>query len=205
MKKTIVYFFTAAVLAAGCLCRAQDKAKPSVDSKQKTLVAFFSRAGENYKVGYVEKGNTQIVAEIISEQTGGKLFRIETETPYPNVYNECLEITKKEGNANARPAVKNDISVEDYNVVFIGFPIWWGDMPMAVYTFLEKHNWKGKTIIPFCTHEGSGFSGTEASLGRVCGGATLLKGVAIQGHTAQNSKNRVKNFIAGWLEKLKLQ
>lgn len=169
---------------------------------EKVLVAFFSRAGENYAVGYIEKGNTHIVAEMIAEETGGTLFHIEPVTPYPEDYTECTQVAKKEKNENARPAVKGDIKVEDYDVIFIGYPNWWGDMPMAVYTFIEKHDWTGKTVVPFCTHEGSGLSGTERKLKNACQGATVLKGLAIRGNTAQNARTQAKQILTKWLENL---
>lgn len=169
---------------------------------EKVLVAFFSRAGENYAVGYIEKGNTHIVAEMIAEETGGTLFHIEPVTPYPEDYTECTQVAKKEKNENARPAVKGDIKVEDYDVIFIGYPNWWGDMPMAVYTFIEKHDWTGKTVVPFCTHEGSGLSGTERKLKNACRSATVLKGLAIRGNTAQNARTQAKQILTKWLENL---
>lgn len=169
---------------------------------EKVLVAFFSRAGENYAVGYIEKGNTHIVAEMIAEETGGTLFHIEPVTPYPEDYTECTQVAKKEKNENARPAIKGDIKVEDYDVIFIGYPNWWGDMPMAVYTFIEKHDWTGKTVVPFCTHEGSGLSGTERKLKNACQGATVLKGLAIRGNTAQNARTQAKQILTKWLENL---
>lgn len=169
---------------------------------EKVLVAFFSRAGENYAVGYIEKGNTHIVAEMIAEETGGTLFHIEPVTPYPEDYTECTQVAKKEKNENARPAVKGNIKVEDYDVIFIGYPNWWGDMPMAVYTFIEKHDWTGKTVVPFCTHEGSGLSGTERKLKNACQGATVLKGLAIRGNTAQNARTQAKQILTKWLENL---
>ncbi len=169
---------------------------------EKVLVAFFSRAGENYAVGYIEKGNTHIVAEMIAEETGGTLFHIEPVTPYPEDYTECTQVAKKEKNENARPAVKGDINVEDYDVIFIGYPNWWGDMPMAVYTFIEKHDWTGKTVVPFCTHEGSGLSGTERKLKNACRSATVLKGLAIRGNTAQNARTQAKQILTKWLENL---
>lgn len=169
---------------------------------EKVLVAFFSRAGENYAVGYIEKGNTHIVAEMIAEETGGTLFHIEPVTPYPEDYTECTQVAKKEKNENARPAIKGDIKVEDYDVIFIGYPNWWGDMPMAVYTFIEKHDWTGKAVVPFCTHEGSGLSGTERKLKNACLGATVLKGLAIRGNTAQNARTQAKQILTKWLENL---
>ena len=95
------------------------------------------------------------------------------------------------------------IAGENYDVIFLGYPNWWGDMPMAVYTFIEKHDWNGKTVIPFCTHEGSGLSGTERLLEQACKGATIAKGLAVQGTTAQNSQAQAKKTVQSWLNKLK--
>lgn len=167
---------------------------------KKTLVAFFSRAGENYAVGHIEKGNTHVVAEMIAAETGGDLFHIEPVTPYPDDYTECTEVAKRELNAKARPAIKGDIKAEDYDIIFIGYPNWWGDMPMPVYTFIEKHGWQGKTVIPFCTHEGSGLSGTENKLKAACQGATVLKGLAVRGATAQNKREQARQSVKNWLE-----
>lgn len=201
MKQRILYVLMI-IFGISFSAYAQDKTNVTYTMEKKILVAFFSRAGENYSVGYIEKGNTQIVAEIISEHTGGKLFHIETAIPYPSSYKECIEIAKQEKEDNARPAIKGDIPVEDYDVVFIGYPNWWGDMPMAVYTFIEKHNWQGKTLIPFCTHEGSGLSSTEKKLSKACAGSVLLKGIAIKGSTAQKSKDRTKQIVTDWLDGL---
>lgn len=169
---------------------------------KKTLVAFFSREGENYAVGNIKKGNTHIIAEMIAAETGGDLFHIEPVTPYPEDYTECTEVAKRELNAKARPAIKSDATVEDYDIIFIGYPNWWGDLPMAVYTFIEKHQWEGKTVIPFCTHEGSGLSSTESKLKNACTRATVLKGLAIRGATAQNSQEQARQSVRNWLNKL---
>ncbi len=201
MKKGIISILMI-ILGIGFSAYAQDKTNVTDTMEKRILVAFFSRAGENYNVGCIKKGNTQIVAEIISEHTGGKLFHIETATPYPSTYKECIEIAKQEKDDNARPAIKGDVPVEDYDVVFIGYPNWWGDMPMAVYTFIEKHNWQGKTVIPFCTHEGSGISSTEKKLSKACAGSVLLKGIAIKGSIAQKSKDRTKQVVTDWLDGL---
>lgn len=169
---------------------------------KKTLVAFFSRAGENYAVGHIEKGNTHIIAEMIAEETRGGLFHIEPQTPYPDDYTECTEVAKRELNAQARPAIKDDAAVEDYDIIFIGYPNWWGDMPMPVYTFIEKHDWQGKTVIPFCTHEGSGLSDTEEKLKEACKGAIVLKGLAVRGATAHGNQSQAEQSVRNWLNKL---
>ncbi|MDO4163858.1 MAG: flavodoxin [Bacteroides sp.] len=170
-------------------------------NNQKVLVAFFSRTGENYNVGHITKGNTHIIAEMIADETGGTLFQIEPVTPYPDNYNECIEIAKTEKNNHARPAIKGDIAVEDYDIIYLGYPNWWGDMPMPVYTFIEKHKWAGKTVIPFCTHEGSGLSGTESKLKTACQGATVARGLAIQGKIAQQSRTQALKTVQAWLKK----
>ena len=191
-----------------CACaftaHAQGNTSQTTDMKnsKKVLVVFFSRTGENYAVGNIEKGNTHIVAEIIAKETGGKLFRIETVKPYPDEYKACVEVAKAEKENNARPEVKGDVKVENYDIIFLGYPNWWGDMPMAVYTFIEKHNWNGKTVVPFCTHEGSGLSGTERKLKNVCRGAMVSEGLAIKGTTAQNSQPQALKAVQTWLKKV---
>ena len=164
-----------------------------------TLIAFFSRADENYNVGYIEKGNTHIIAEIIASYTGGELFHIERNTPYPTAYRECTDEAQREKNANARPALLEDKDISEYDTIYLGYPNWWGDMPMPVYTFIESHDWSGKTVIPFCTHAGSGLSGTVSTLRSKLTGATVLNGLAIAGTTAQNdrtaSDKAVKDFL----------
>ena len=139
---------------------------------------------------------------MIAENTGGKLFEIVPVKDYPVTYNACVDVAKKEKESGARPAVKDDIAIEDYDVVFIGYPDWWGDMPMAVYTFIEKHRWTGKTVIPFCTHEGSGLSNTEEYIADACKGAKVEKGLAIKGSTAQNKQEQAKKYVAQWLKQL---
>ncbi len=200
-----IYSFIA-ILLVGLLpitsCAQTNQRKEQNMKEKKILVAFFSRAGENYAVGHIEKGNTHIIAEMIAAETDGDLFHIEPVTPYPDDYTECTEVAKQELNVKARPAIKGDIKVEDYDIIFIGYPNWWGDMPMPVYTFIEKHSWQGKTVIPFCTHEGSGLSGTENKLKAACKGATVLKGLAVRGATAQNAQAQAKESVKNWLNKL---
>lgn len=173
-----------------------------METKQKTLVAFFSRTDENYAVGYIKKGNTHIVAEMIAAETEADMFHIETVNPYPANYNECIEVAKREKQSKARPEIKGDVRVEDYDVIFLGYPNWWGEMPMAVYTFIEKHNWQNKIVIPFCTHEGSGLSGTERRIQSACEGATVMKGIAIRGYTAQNEQETTRKTVQTWIKGL---
>ena len=170
---------------------------------KKILVAFFSRTGENYAVGRIEQGNTHIVAELIASATGGTLFRIEPAPPYPDNYRACTEVAQQEKRSKARPALGGDIAAEEYDVIFLGYPNWWGDLPMCVYTFLEQHDWQGKVVIPFCTHEGSGLSDTENRLRTTCRGASVLNGLAVRGSVAQNERETARKQVLEWLKRLK--
>lgn len=170
---------------------------------KKILVAFFSRAGENYAVGHIEQGNTHIVAELIASATGGTLFRIEPAIPYPDDYRACTEIAQREKRSKARPALVGEIAAEEYDVIFLGYPNWWGNLPMCIYTFLEQHDWQGKVVIPFCTHEGSGLSDTENRLRTACRGASVLNGLAVRGFVAQNEREKARKLVLEWLKQLK--
>lgn len=206
MKKTnlLTALMMLMVAAMPAATYARNNTNNSQDMKsKKTLVVFFSRTGENYAVGNIAKGNTHIVAEIIAEQTGGTLFQIEPVAAYPEKYKECTELAKREVDTKARPAIKGDIAVEEYDTIYIGYPNWWSDMPMPVYTFIEKHNWQGKTVVPFCTHEGSGLSATESKLKKACEGAAVLGGLALRGSVAQKSQEQTRTAVANWLAGLK--
>lgn len=195
-----------AMILTSCIActDAQTSDVPNVgQNTKKVLVAFFSRTGENYAVGTIEKGNTHCLAEIIAAQTKGQLFEIKPAKAYPDVYDECTALAKKEKESKARPEVTSDIDIEDYDVIFLGYPNWWSDLPMPVYTFIEKHVWEGKTVIPFCTHEGSGLSDTEAAIKSACAGATVLKGLAMKGSVAQKEPDKAAQSVTAWLEKIK--
>ena len=176
----------------------------SFAAEVKSLVVVFSRADENYSVGYITKGNTMILAEMIASKTGSDLFEIQPAKKYPADYDTCIDIAKKELNAKARPAILEDKDVSEYDTVYFGYPIWWGDLPMCFYTFIEAHDWNGKKIIPFCTHEGSGLAGTERNLKRALKGAEIMKGLAVRGSTAQNDKSGAERAIDSWLNGLGL-
>ena len=161
----------------------------------KSLVLVFSRADENYSVGYILKGNTMILAEYIAEKTGSDLFEVKPAKKYPADYDTCIDVAKNELNNNARPAILEDKDISEYDTIFMGYPIWWGDLPMCLYTFIEAHNWEGKKIIPFCTHEGSGMGRTESDIKRVCSGAKVERGLAVHGADASQSRALVENWL----------
>ena len=126
---------------------------------------------------------------MIAKQLDAELFEISTVNAYPDKYDACTKAAKQEQEENARPALSATVkNMENYDVIFLGYPNWWSDMPMAVYTFLESYNFSGKTVIPFCTHEGSGLSSTEGSIADICTGVTVLDGLALKGSMAQNSQ-----------------
>lgn len=167
----------------------------------KTLVAFYSRADENYFGGtyrYIPVGNTQRVAQVIAQETGADLFSIQQVQPYAAEYQTCVAQAREDFYSKARPAVKNlPENLDDYEEIYLGYPNYCGDMPMAVYTFLEAFSWEGKTIHPFCTHEGSGLSDTERSIQRTCSGATVTKGLAVHGSHVDSAQHAIQTWIGG--------
>ena len=166
------------------------------------LVAYFSLAGEQYNVGVIEEGNTSIIAHMIAEQTGADLFEIEAVTPYPETHSDLLEVSQQEMAENARPEIIGTVdNMDEYDTVFIGYPNWWGDMPMIVYHFIESYDFSGKTIVPFCTHGGSGLSGTEGTIADLTG-ADMVDGFAISGETAQNDRETSLERVTEWLREV---
>ena len=181
---------------------AEDVAEPASGSTN-VLVVYFSRTGEQYGVGVIDKGNTAIVAEMIAEQTGADTFEIlPQEDYYPYTYDELTDIARKELNDNARPAYAGEVpDLSQYSTIFIGAPVWWGDWPMIMYTFFEnnKEGLAGKTLIPFSTHEGSGLSGFDKKLSSACPDATVLEGLAIRGNDCQNDQDSVREDVSEWV------
>ena len=165
----------------------------------KTLIAFFSRADENYFGGamrYVKVGNTEIVAGIIKDLIPADSFKIEMKNPYSPVYMTCIEEAKKDLRAKARPElVSMPESIDEYDTVILAYPNYWGTMPMAVYTFLENFDFSGKTILPLCTNEGSGMGSSEREIKKTCPGAEVKKGLPITGSAAASSKSSVERWL----------
>lgn len=167
------------------------------------LITFFSLAGETYVNGRIENrpvGNTEVIARKLQDKIGGDIFHIETVTPYPHDHYEIIDKAKEELHTNDRPEIKG--SVEDmnsYETIILGYPNWWGTMPMAVKTFLEGYDFGGKTIIPYCTHEGSGMGHSESDLKKICPDSTILQGTPIHGadvEFADREVNRIINQIS---------
>ena len=163
---------------------------------KKSIVIYFSRADENYAVGYVTKGNTEIIAEYIRDITGADLFRVDRAVPYSKSYKECCDEALIERNNNERPKIAKMLdSIEDYEVIYIGYPIYWGTMPMPLFTQLERLDWNGKIVKFFSTHEGSGLCSSEEDIREICKGATILPGIDIRGSMVSTSKEKIENWI----------
>lgn len=213
MKKVISILMVLVLLCAAMPSFAEENA-----AAPRVLVAFLSRAGENYNVGtakegsasaayagYIEKGNTAMMAALIAEATGGDLFEITSVTPYPEDYASMLRIAQEEIDTDARPELAAQVeNMADYDLIFIGYPIWHGRMPQAIYTFMESYDLAGKTVIPFNTHEGSGQSGTQRVIENALPDCTVLQGLAIQGKIAQENEERTRTLLTDWLTGLNL-
>ena len=166
----------------------------------KTLIAFFSRADENYFGGamrYVKVGNTEIVCDLMKDMVAADVFKIEMAEPYSPVYMTCIEEAKRDLRAKARPELKRWIeSVADYDTVILAYPNYWGTMPMAVVTFLEKFDFTGKRILPMCTNEGSGMGASERDIRKYAPGALVEKGLSVTGSRAASSGAEVKRWLS---------
>jgi flavodoxin len=165
----------------------------------KCLIAYYSRKGQNYVNGDIVDlpvGNTEIAALIIQATTGGDLLHLETVKEYPEDYGRTTDVAREELRQNARPKLKDQPkSVDGYDTVFLGYPNWCGTAPMPVFTFLESYDFSGKTIIPFCTHEGSGMGRSESDIRKACPGAKVLGGLAIRGGIVQSAEQDIRRWI----------
>ena len=163
------------------------------------LIAYYSRAGENYFGGAYRRiavGNTEKAANMLAELTGGELYKIEQEQPYSEGYKTCIAEAKADLQKKAHPEVLNlPDDLDAYDEIYLGYPNYWGTMPMAVYTFLEHYDFTGKTIHPFCTHEGSGLSHTVQDIQKAAPQARVTKGLAIHGSSVDGAKAALENWI----------
>ncbi len=166
---------------------------------KKILIAYYSRKGQNYKGGNIVNlpiGNTEVIAQKIQQITGGDLFEIQTVKTYPADYTTTTRVAQDELSKDARPELLEYLETpDDYDVIYLGYPNWWGTFPMAVCTFLESFDSSGKTIIPFCTHEGSGIGHSEKDIKRLCPDAAVEKGIAIRGGSVNGADGVLQSWI----------
>ena len=163
------------------------------------LIAYFSHEGEAYvsgKIVKLEEGNTKAAARMLEEMTGGNVFRIKPVNPYPYSYMETIDIAKKEQQQDARPAFQDKVDdMEQYDTIILAYPNWWGTMPQIVMTFLESYDFKGKTILPLCTNEGSGMGHSEADIKKLCPEARVEKGLAITGCNVSKAGENIEKWL----------
>lgn len=165
----------------------------------KSIIIYFSRSGNNYVNGQIvdlKIGNTEIVANMIQKLTHSDIFKIEPVISYSNDYSKCIEEAKEDQRRNARPELQTyPENLENYDLIYLGFPNYWGTMPMPVFTLLEKMDFTNKIIMPFCTHEGSGMGNSENDIKKICKSGKVGKGLAIHGANAQYSKEAIKKWL----------
>ncbi len=176
-----------------------------MNSADKGLIAYFSHSGENYFNGSLQMisiGNTEKAAEIIQKISGFDLFKIESVKQYPVKYSECTRVAKIELAENARPELAKKISgIGDYPIIVLAFPCWWGTMPMPVWTFLESFDFSGKLILPFITHEGSGFGKSLEDLKKECPNSEIGKGLSIHGSDVDRSRKLIETWVRNSINK----
>lgn len=164
----------------------------------KTLLAFFSRADENYFGGqyrYIEVGNTEVIAGQIKELCNPDVYKIEMKKPYSKVYNTCIDEAKRDLQANARPEILNmPENIDEYDNIILAYPNYWGTAPVAVFTFLEGFDFSGKTIYPLCTNEGSGMGRSEADIKKIAK-CEVKKGLSIIGSHVNSAKPQVEKWL----------
>jgi len=164
----------------------------------KIAIVYFSRKGQNYWDGSIrelQKGNTEIAAEAIQKAVGGDLFEVEPVRTYASDYTACTLEAKEELRKKERAAVKafkDDLI--DYDIIFVGYPNWWGTMPMVLWTFLEHYDLTGKRIAPFCTNEGSGLGGSEQDIRKLCPGADIIPGLSVRGCEVNESYQKIADW-----------
>lgn len=165
----------------------------------KSLIIYYSRAGQNYVNGNIielKRGNGEIIVDYITELTDADTFRVETLKEYPIDYMQTTEVAQEELNNNTRPELKEELTdISEYDVIYIVSPNWWGTLPMAMFTQLEKLDFTDKIVKTLITHEGSGLGNSMNDIKKLCEGADIKKGLAIHGAKVKSSKADVERWI----------
>ena len=216
MKKIILLFMALAMVLSLAACstnQSPGESTPEESSSQtnestptpsntngKNLAVYFSMPDNvddsTVVIDGETLGNTQYMAYVIQETVGADIFRIEPETPYPTEHDKLVDLAKEEQNDNARPKIKDMIeNFDTYENIFVGYPNWWGDMPMILYSFFDEYDFSGKTIIPFNTHGGSGFSGTISTIKELEPNAEVLDGKSISRNDIQDAEQEIVDWV----------
>ena len=197
--KSFALLVAGLLMSVSCSGNGATKEKEVMEKKAKVLIVFFSHAGENYAVGNIKVGNTKLVADEIQKVTGGDEFEIVADKNYDLPYNELINVAKEETEKGEKPSFKGEIKdIADYDTVFIGGPIWWGTYPRVMFTFFDKYDLNGKTIIPFSTHEGSGLGSVVEDLKTLYPNATFKEAFSIYGTETRKDLSKVDE----WLKRL---
>ena len=203
--KNILVVVLAMVMVAGCngqetkthgRASQQDNKSLNSENMKKSIVIFFSHAGDNYSVGIIDTGNTKIVADYISEITGADQFEIVTHKYDGMAYMPLIELAKKEAAAGELPPYEGAApDLSQYDTVFIGGPVWWGTYPQVMFTLFKDINLDGKTVIPFTTHEGSGLASCASDVRKAFPKAKVTGEFSIYGHEVRSGKAKVERWL----------
>ena len=194
--KNLALVVVGLLMTMSCSGNTGTKEKKVMEKNAKVLIVFFSHAGENYAVGNVKVGNTKLVADEIQKVTGGDEFEIVAERNYNIPYASLTKLAREEQERNEKPAFKGEVKdIDQYSTVFIGGPVWWGTYPQVMFSFFDKYNLNGKTIIPFTTHEGSGLGNVVEDLKKLYPNATFKEAFSIYGHETRNDLSKVNKWI----------
>ncbi len=182
-------------------CHGQNKQEVehrNQNTMKRSIVIFFSHAGDNYAVGNIKVGNTKVVADYISEMTGAAQYEIVTHKYDGMAYNSLVELAKDETAKGELPPYEGEVpDLSQYDTVFIGGPIWWGTYPQVMFTLFRDINLDGKTVIPFTTHEGSGLASTVSDVKKAFPKAHVMEGFSIYGHEVRSGKTKVETWLKG--------
>ena len=194
--KSFALLVAGLLMSVSCSGNGATKEKEVMEKKAKVLIVFFSHAGENYAVGNIKVGNTKLVADEIQKVTGGDEIEIVADKNYDLSYDALTKLAKEETEKGEKPSFKGEIkNIDDYDTVFIGGPIWWGTYPRVMFTFFDKYDLNGKTIIPFSTHEGSGLGSVVEDLKTIYPKATFKEAFSIYGHETRKDLTKVDKWL----------
>ena len=212
-KMTRTFSLLTAVLLLAMSLGGSALADEAAADQPKALIVYFSRVGNSAFQADVDVassaslnaaedgtllGNMQVLTNMIAAHTGADVFEIQVTDLYPSAYRATTNQAKQEQSDNVRPALAAQVeNMADYDVIYLGYPNWWGELPMAVCTFLESYDFSGKTIVPYCSHEGSGLGGGPRQIAELCPNATLLDGFAVRGGSVMNAENDLLDWLDG--------